>query len=85
MHDDTDFDFDVSPAPAADNTSQNQPAESPPASVPMAADASQPAASGDPATPTHHIHTRSGTVTIVGRDVMAALIEALSEVHRRNQ
>jgi hypothetical protein len=85
MNDDTDFDFDVSPATSAGEAAPVPSADVHPSGVQPAATALQPAAGSPQAVPTRHFHTRSGTVTVAAHDVMAALIAALSEVHRNGQ
>jgi hypothetical protein len=85
MNDDTDFDFDIGPPASAGEAAPVPSADVHPSGVQAAATPLQPSVGNLHAVPIHHFHTRSGTVTVAARDVMAALIEALSEVHRNDQ
>jgi hypothetical protein len=85
MNDDTDFDFDITPATSAGEATPVPSGNVHPEGVQPAAAALQPAEDSPHAVPTHHLHTPSGTVTVVAHDVMAALIAALAEVHRNDQ
>lgn len=84
MNDDTDFDFDISPTASAEEAAPIPSGDVHLERVLPAIAVTQPAGGGAQAVPTHHFHTPSGTVTVAAHDVMAALIAALTEVHRNS-